>query len=262
MESPMSRGNPMTAEGNMRDKAEAILRSLEKDASSFASPETSRWWSGYLQSHVDHYLNTLSFIQDDDLKSHILEIGCAPGHFSVLLKLLDVNFSALDIDPSRVQPIWDKYDIAVDTVDIEKDALPYASDSFDLIIFAEILEHLRLNPLHALREIYRVLKPGGRILLSTPNITPSLRLRFLFGGRYQGNPVKAFKRLERRGHMGHIRLYAIDEVHEFLEYANFRVQSSAYRGSHLVEGRKERLLYLVYPYKEHFCKRLYVVASK
>jgi SAM-dependent methyltransferase len=216
MESPMSRGNPMTAEGNMRDKAEAILRSLEKDASSFASPETSRWWSGYLQSHVDHYLNTLSFIQDDDLKSHILE----------------------------------------------KDALPYASDSFDLIIFAEILEHLRLNPLHALREIYRVLKPGGRILLSTPNITPSLRLRFLFGGRYQGNPVKAFKRLERRGHMGHIRLYAIDEVHEFLEYANFRVQSSAYRGSHLVEGRKERLLYLVYPYKEHFCKRLYVVASK
>ena len=45
-----------------------------------------------------------------------------------------------------------------------------ATASFDFVLFCEIIEHLLMNPLHALREIHRVLEPGGLLVLTTPNV--------------------------------------------------------------------------------------------
>lgn len=42
-------------------------------------------------------------------------------------------------------------------------------DSIDLLLFTEIIEHITFNPLKMWREFYRVLKVGGRIVITTPN---------------------------------------------------------------------------------------------
>ena len=53
---------------------------------------------------------------------------------------------------------------------VEEDLFPYDDDRFDLVIFAEIIEHLLNDPCRVLREIKLVLKTGGTLILTTPNV--------------------------------------------------------------------------------------------
>lgn len=65
-------------------------------------------------------------------------------------------------------------------------ALPFADRSFDVVFSTEVLEHLK-DPLRCLREIRRVLRPGGRLTLSVPNATgfaPFHRLGALVPGAW------------------------------------------------------------------------------
>ncbi len=52
---------------------------------------------------------------------------------------------------------------------IENDRFPFSDNVFDLVIFAEIIEHLLNDPCRVMREIKRVLKPNGTLILTTPN---------------------------------------------------------------------------------------------
>jgi SAM-dependent methyltransferase len=64
--------------------------------------------------------------------------------------------------------------------------LPFRSASFDLVMMLEVVEHLADIP-HILREIARVVKPGGVAILSTPNrLNVTSRLHYLLSGFYKG----------------------------------------------------------------------------
>jgi SAM-dependent methyltransferase len=103
----------------------------------------------------------------------VLEIGCGRGGFSKFLienypaisKLYACDFSdsALAIAKGRVtnqaNVIWQKEDIQ---------SLSFPDNSFETIISCETIEHIP-DPHQALKELYRVLKPGGRLLLTCPN---------------------------------------------------------------------------------------------
>lgn len=59
---------------------------------------------------------------------------------------------------------------------------PYQDAAFDLVMAVEIIEHLE-NPRHVLREVVRILKPGGRLVLTTPNVLNiASRISFFFWG--------------------------------------------------------------------------------
>ena len=65
--------------------------------------------------------------------------------------------------------------------DFNVDQLPFSDGSVDFILLCEVIEHL-YNPDHILREINRVLRKGGKLLISTPNLNSWFnRLLFLFG---------------------------------------------------------------------------------
>ena len=66
---------------------------------------------------------------------------------------------------------------------IERNIFPYPDDSFDCVLFCEILEHLLVNPDHAVAEMSRVIRPGGYLVVSTPNATRLTNLFFLAMGR-------------------------------------------------------------------------------
>jgi len=128
-----------------------------------------------------------------------------------------------------------KLRIDVIKCDIESERLPFADNSFDTVVFNEIFEHLRINPVFTLSEVLRVIKPGGHMMLSSPNLRSLYGLvNFLIKNRAyscSGNIYAEYQKLEKPGHMGHVREYTTKEVIEFLENIGFAVTTIIYRGS-------------------------------
>jgi SAM-dependent methyltransferase len=116
--------------------------------------------------------------------------------------------------------------IGVETraVDLELNRFPAESETADAVVLTEVIEHLWIDPLWALAEVNRILRPNGIVLLSTPNLL-SLRNRFnlLFGrmDRVIEHPFLAYMQKRRLGHMGHVRLYAPGELEDLLYLLGF-----------------------------------------
>jgi SAM-dependent methyltransferase len=62
-----------------------------------------------------------------------------------------------------------EHSIRIDACDVERERLKHADNSLDVVTCFEVLEHLRYDPMFMLLEIHRVLRPGGVLILSTPN---------------------------------------------------------------------------------------------
>ncbi len=95
----------------------------------------------------------------------ILDIGC--GHGDFLQHLYARTPYTYGIDPDEMA--LHKNKIINNKVVGMADNLPFQNDFFDLVVSAWVLEHLD-HPEQVFREIYRVLKPGGKVIFLTPNI--------------------------------------------------------------------------------------------
>ena len=102
----------------------------------------------------------------------ILDVGPGPGLLSSLLYELGHKCFAIDIvDNREVYPgIFLKKDIEFKQCNVEVDSIPYHNDYFDGVVCCQVLEHFSHSHLHAIKEMYRVLKPGGIIELDVPNV--------------------------------------------------------------------------------------------
>ena len=98
----------------------------------------------------------------------------------------------------------------VDIVNLDVEPLPYADASFDLVTLTEVIEHVE-NHRALLRDICRILKPGGLLVITTPNILNlKSRLRFLFFGFWNlFGPlhVAASERYSTGGHINPISYF-------------------------------------------------------
>jgi SAM-dependent methyltransferase len=111
--------------------------------------------------------------------------------------------------------------------------LPFASGSLDVVMFNEVIEHL-VDTDAAICEIRRVLRPGGRLLLSTPNLAAWFnRGMLLFGGQPVFSEVSLRGVFGRPGSqvVGHLRLFTKRALTGFLGAYGFRdivVRGAAY----------------------------------
>lgn len=115
---------------------------------------------------------------------HWLEVGAYPGLLCVLAreKLGVGRVSALTLaSGEEFEQRMGEHGIQVAVCDIETTPFPHEDASVDQVLFCEVLEHL-LYPHGVLREIRRVLRPGGRVLVSSPNMAALRnRVRLLLG---------------------------------------------------------------------------------
>jgi 2-polyprenyl-3-methyl-5-hydroxy-6-metoxy-1,4-benzoquinol methylase len=118
----------------------------------------------YTQIHEARLARTLSEIQSLH-PQNILELGCFPPE-AFLLPLRSLGYSVTGIC-SSFEPVNLPQ---VTSLNIEVDKFIYPDNSFDLVLLCEVIEHMTTTPPnHLLSEIYRVLKPDGHILVTTPN---------------------------------------------------------------------------------------------
>jgi SAM-dependent methyltransferase len=101
-------------------------------------------------------------------ETNILDIGPGKGLYSKWFRSQGCRVSCLDIDPS-LENFFCGLGCDFHTADLRRNLLPFNNDQFDIIWCSHVIEHLR-EPLEFLFECKRVLKPGGRVVLRTPDI--------------------------------------------------------------------------------------------
>ncbi|CAL9448483.1 Ubiquinone biosynthesis O-methyltransferase, mitochondrial [Streptomyces sp. enrichment culture] len=156
----------------------------------------------------------------------VLDVGCGDGSAAATAapflrghRLVGVDWSQDALARARTRLPY-----AV-RGELTGDGLPFASASADAVLFSEVVEHL-VDPDAALDEIRRVLRPGGHLMLSTPNLAAWYNRVLLAAGV---QPV--FSEVSLRGiHgrpgrevVGHLRLYTARALREFVAASGFTV---------------------------------------
>jgi ubiquinone/menaquinone biosynthesis C-methylase UbiE len=154
-----------------------------------------------------------------------LDIGAGNG---ALIKLIGSQLKTIPSACDYTVELMDLKGQKVEVCDLNSEKLPYCDNSFDLVTFTEVIEHIE-NHRFTLSEISRVLKPEGILILSTPNILNlKSRVRFLFCGFWNlFGPLKIGNRkLESTGgHINPIHYFYI--VHSLME-SNLQVVRESY----------------------------------
>jgi SAM-dependent methyltransferase len=150
----------------------------------------------------------------------VLDIGTTP--FTLFLKQQYPHFPIATID---LTSFWHdrcrRQGIDFYPCDLACDALPFTDESFDVIIFTEVLEHLPAAPAQILSKIQRVLRVGGQLLFSVPNFA-SLRNRLqLLWGR---SPLELQEPQYQsiHGH-GHLREYTMRELKQLFATSDLKL---------------------------------------
>ena len=103
------------------------------------------------------------------------------------------------------------------TLRASRDAASIPKGTFDLIIFAEVLEHLFANPVEVLEWLLSLLKPSGRLLITTPNMFSKIAWPAFLN---YDNPLAPFPKEEFRTlGQAHLREYSHIELLRFVEHA-------------------------------------------
>jgi 2-polyprenyl-3-methyl-5-hydroxy-6-metoxy-1,4-benzoquinol methylase len=126
-------------------------------------------------------------LTSDFKKGRILDLPAGPGRLSYWLYKKGFDVVAGDIDTRNFK----NPEIPILKIDLNE-KFPLKSDSFDIAFCIEGPEHVE-NPYHTFREFARVLKPGGKLIISYPNYSNlESRLRIIFYGILE--PVEYPKR--------------------------------------------------------------------
>ena len=121
-------------------------------------------------------------------KCQILDLGAGKGHLArrvsnfLIHKSINPKKHLFATDFSR--DIFNATEVSFREANFNN-KLPFRNASFDIVYSIEVIEHLR-SPYDFLLECFRILKPGGKLLISTPNILNlSSRLKFFFTGFHE-----------------------------------------------------------------------------
>lgn len=142
------------------------------------------------------------------LKKH-LDVGSGRGQLIQLMKeRFGVESSACDYTDKLMNVPGQKVDVA----NLNHEKLPYADNTFDIVTATEVIEHLE-HYRETIREFYRILKPGGVCILSTPNILNiKSRMRFFSCGYWNlfgPLPVKNSNLYTTGGHINPVSSFYI-----------------------------------------------------
>lgn len=150
----------------------------------------------------------------------LLDVGCGNGQFLAIMRTLGWDVCGVDVDEKALAVARHRFGVPVHHGMVEQVGLPGAA--FDAVTLHHVIEHVP-DPVRTLRECGRVLRPGGRIVVVTPNID-SLGHR-LFRARWLGLDVPR-----------HLSVFSVRSLRRAAEAAGLSVESvsTTARHAHLV----------------------------
>lgn len=187
--------------------------------------------AGYALDSTKRFLHTWNLARG--LSGSALELGANPYFTTWLLRTytdLDITlanfFGTADTVGSQEVALTvgqERHTFKADFhhFNIETATYPFADKSFDVVFFCEILEHLQHDPTWPLREIHRVLKDDGVLILTTPNAADASKIHAVLKGhsiwdQYSGHGVYG----------RHSREYSFGEVHRIVEHTGFVIEQA------------------------------------
>lgn len=185
---------------------------------------------GYLELHLDRLIHTLQIVpRATRAGSEVLEIG-AYGHFAHILQS-ELGYkprgaylgSAGRVDHVEITSRGKVLaDVLIDIFNAELDRWPYEDGRFEGVLICEVIEHLIRDPMWLLFEANRVLRPGGWLLITTPNCAS---YRSLERALLKLENPQVFSRYNSAdpAEPPHVREYSVPELHRALEAAGFAV---------------------------------------
>jgi SAM-dependent methyltransferase len=149
----------------------------------------------------------------------VLDMGCGAGRHAFELYRRGAHVVALDHDATELKAVAAMFagmaeegqapaDATATAVRGDALALPFPDDAFDCVVASEILEHIPEDE-RAMRELTRVVKPGGSVAVTVPRWLPE-RVCWLLSDAY--HQVEG----------GHVRIYRADELTAKLREAGLR----------------------------------------
>ena len=188
----------------------------------------------YATADCERFLYTLGLVPADR-GGRLLEIGANPYFTTLLLRRFRPAMELSLVNYFGGEPYRGKQTITFsgfdgsdesfvaefDNVNIETSELPYPDAHFDHVLFCEVLEHMTNDPLRAVLELKRVMKPGGVMVLTTPNAARLENAVAFLEGRNIYDPFSAYGPYGR-----HNREYTRHELHQLMAHAGFTAESS------------------------------------
>ncbi len=186
----------------------------------------------YVENHITRLVRTLEITPPGAPGDRVLEMGAYLQITPALKTRLgygEVHGSYLGevgkVDRRVVHSrSGERFECQIDHFDAENDRYPYVDGFFSTVLCCELLEHLYDDPMHMMAEINRILKTGGHLVLSTPNICSMRAVGAVLLGYHPGlfhqyvQPAKDGSVDPR-----HAREYAPRDVHALLEAAGFEI---------------------------------------
>ena len=187
----------------------------------------------YIEQHLARLVHTLEITPPGSKDRSVLEMGA----YMQITPALATKLGYGEVRGSYLGPLGAKqhkrvrlpdgepFECTVDLFDAEKDPYPYADELFSTVLCCELLEHLYEDPMHMMAEINRILKPGGHLVLSTPNICSLRSVGAVLLGYHPGL-FHQYIKPDEKGEVEprHSREYTPRDVRQLLEAAGFSVE--------------------------------------
>jgi glycosyltransferase involved in cell wall biosynthesis len=229
---PPREWRPASVESKPDDAPHFVESIAPAAVESWVAPEARQ----YAAQHTSRFMQTLAMTPAGDASKSILEMGaymqitpalkfnlgygCVRGCYYGALGHTD--HKSIASENGRT------FECDVDLFDAERDIYPYPDESFDTVLCCELIEHLFADPMHMMAEINRVLKPGGHLLLTTPNLGSLRAIAAILQG-YHPSFFPAYIRPRKEGKEGeetearHNREYVPMEVQHLFTNSGFEI---------------------------------------
>src|SRR3979490_1709864 len=181
--------------------------------------------AGGAQNRVLCYI--LGHAPSDASPPRVLDVGAQFGSLAVYAVKLGCQAAAVDYGPAAktFQKVAADHGVDYKECDVGVEPLPFSDNQFDFVTYTDVMEHHPFSPQRVLREIQRVLVPGGRVIVVTPNHASIYnRLKLLFGGSVNDDFDYFFGVCaDERIYDGHHREYTRAEMRAALGRTQFQV---------------------------------------
>ncbi len=187
----------------------------------------------YLNTHRTRLIKTLEITPPGSAEDRVLEMGAYLQITPALRTKLGYGevrgcyYGKLGRSDHRsvTNTEGETFECEIDHFDAEKDVFPYPDAHFATVICGELIEHLFEDPMHLMSEVNRILKPGGHLVLTTPNIAALRAISGILQGYHPGFFHAYIRPAEGTGEVDarHNREYAPREIHQLLENSGFAV---------------------------------------